>query len=73
MNQTGLFIAEGILSDLCHTMDEEYKNSGASWSRDWMQKHVNERATLINARKILLDRAGITFQEQQPASGEVES
>jgi hypothetical protein len=52
-----LLDAELTLSILVNAMALEYSKYGKDWKRDWMQKHVNDRATLIRARSILIDRA----------------
>lgn len=52
-----LLAAEVTLANVVKAMAVEYEKSQGKWPRNWMQKHVNERATLINARKILIDRA----------------
>lgn len=38
-------------------MAAECNASMDKWPRDWMQKHVNERAAIIKVRNILIDRA----------------
>lgn len=52
-----LLAAETTLHKLHDQMAAECKAGMDKWPRDWMQKHVNERACLIKARQILIDRA----------------
>ncbi len=49
--------AESTLKLLTDQMAEECKENMSKWPRDWMQKHVNDRAAIIKARTILIDRA----------------
>jgi hypothetical protein len=51
-----LLEAESILTTLSEQMAAEYQQAGKEWKRDWMQKHVNDRAAIMAARRVLLDR-----------------
>jgi hypothetical protein len=52
-----LLAAETTLKSLHDQMAAECQAGMDKWPRDWMQKHVNERACIIKARQILIDRA----------------
>lgn len=52
-----LLSAETTLRQLTEKMAAECQAGMETWPRDWMQKHVNERAAINKARLILLDRA----------------
>ena len=52
-----LLAAELALAKVTEQMAEDFQEHGDGWPRDWMQKHSDDRATLIKARNILLDRA----------------
>ena len=59
-----LLAAADTLAALSRQMAEEYQNGGSSWPRDWMQKHVNDRAALLKAREVLTSR--IEAESQKP-------
>jgi len=53
---TEMFEAQETIGAVLAQMAAEYQSSGGHWPPDVMQKHTDERATLIRARNILLDR-----------------
>lgn len=53
---TEMLDAETILENVNNEMEKEFQESGKNWPRDWMVKHVQDRATLLKARQILIDR-----------------
>jgi hypothetical protein len=47
--------AHDIVRHLAENMAIEFQINGANFSRDEMQKHVNERSALIHTANLLLD------------------
>lgn len=54
---SALLDADEILGKVLSEMEAEFQKDGLNWPRNWMQKHVNDRAALIQCRRILIDRA----------------
>lgn len=73
MKAEELLVAEFILGELNKDLAAEFEQRiGVEWPRNWMQKHVNDRATIIRARQILIERAeALQFSPTAPERKEV--
>jgi len=56
-SMSDLLAAETALAKITKQMGDDFQAHGDTWPRDWMHKHSQDRAVLIKARNILLDRA----------------
>ncbi len=54
---TDLLAAETTLKRLGDEMASEFVKHSDYWPRDWMEKHAKDRQVLIDARRVLIERA----------------
>lgn len=57
---TDVLAAETTLGKICNAMEKDFTRNGTTWPRAWMQKHTMDRKTLIEARRILIEKAEAT-------------
>jgi len=50
-----LSLAEEILAELTAQWEEEFRQAGVTWNRDFMDAHSKKRAAVLNARNAILD------------------
>ena len=55
-DDSDLLAAESALAVVTKQMADDFQAHGRCWPRGWMQKHIEDRNSLIKARNILLDK-----------------
>lgn len=58
-----LLAAKTTLTKLTEVMAEDCQKNMNGWPRDWMQKHINDRAAIIKVSQILIDLAEVTTRK----------
>ena len=56
-NLTDVLAAELTLEKVGKQMADDFQSNGKDWPRPWMIKHAEDRKILIEARRVLIERA----------------
>ncbi len=59
-----LLVGDSVLEDVALEMAAEFQRDGVTWDHERMQKHTNDRATILRARSVLVSRAEASANDQ---------